>query len=95
DELCGYVLWKSSRDFTRPLGPPSGLKGLFHTLNATVIPTKVTILIKLQGSISNRSSRMLYRMKKSHVMVNFARGSRLGAWRRAYRLFIIPSKSRE
>nr|GEU88214.1 hypothetical protein [Tanacetum cinerariifolium] len=41
NELCGYVLWKPSRDFTRPLRPPSGLKGLLHTLNATVIPTKV------------------------------------------------------
>ncbi|GJY96434.1 hypothetical protein Tco_0513344 [Tanacetum coccineum] len=41
DELCGYVLWKPSRDFTRPLGPPSDLKGLLHTLNATVIPTKL------------------------------------------------------
>ncbi|GJS93205.1 hypothetical protein Tco_0800173, partial [Tanacetum coccineum] len=37
----GYVLWKLSRDFTRLLGPPSGLKGLLHTLNTTVIPTKV------------------------------------------------------
>ncbi|GJS52557.1 reverse transcriptase domain-containing protein [Tanacetum coccineum] len=36
-----YVLWKPSRDFTRPLGPPSGLKGLLHMLNATVIPMKV------------------------------------------------------
>ncbi|GKD90236.1 hypothetical protein Tco_1365743, partial [Tanacetum coccineum] len=35
-----YVPWKPSRDFTRPLGPPSGLKGLLHTLNATVIPMK-------------------------------------------------------
>ncbi|GJR59952.1 hypothetical protein Tco_1502114 [Tanacetum coccineum] len=41
NELCGYVRWKPSRDFTRLLGPPSGLKGLFHTLNATVIPTKL------------------------------------------------------
>ncbi|GKB76637.1 hypothetical protein Tco_0943532 [Tanacetum coccineum] len=41
DELCGYVLWKPSRDFTRPLGPPTGLKGLLHMLNATVIPTKL------------------------------------------------------
>ncbi|GKA75114.1 retrovirus-related pol polyprotein from transposon TNT 1-94 [Tanacetum coccineum] len=32
---------KPSRDFTRPLGSPSGLKGLLHTLNATVIPTKL------------------------------------------------------
>ncbi|GKB26802.1 glutathione S-transferase T3-like protein [Tanacetum coccineum] len=38
--VARYVLWKPSRDFTRPLGPPSGLKGLLHTLNKTVIPTK-------------------------------------------------------
>ncbi|GKA41845.1 RNA-directed DNA polymerase, eukaryota [Tanacetum coccineum] len=38
----GCVLWKPSRDFTRPHGPPSGLKGLLHTLNATVIPTKAS-----------------------------------------------------
>ncbi|GJS76828.1 hypothetical protein Tco_0726709 [Tanacetum coccineum] len=36
-----YVLWKPSRDFTRPLEPPSGLKGLLHMLNVTVIPTKL------------------------------------------------------
>ncbi|GJR28503.1 hypothetical protein Tco_1104735 [Tanacetum coccineum] len=42
NELCGYVLWKPSRYFTRPLGLPSGLKGLLHMLNATVIPTKVS-----------------------------------------------------
>ncbi|GJU32439.1 hypothetical protein Tco_1176028 [Tanacetum coccineum] len=47
NELCGYVLWKPSRDFTRPLGPPSGLKGLLHTLNATVIPTKVIRVSKM------------------------------------------------
>ncbi|GKB70437.1 hypothetical protein Tco_0931849 [Tanacetum coccineum] len=35
-----YVPWKPSRDFTRPLGTPCGLKGLLHMLNATVIPTK-------------------------------------------------------
>ncbi|GJS94875.1 hypothetical protein Tco_0801843 [Tanacetum coccineum] len=39
--ITAYVLWKPSRDFARPPGPPSGLKGLFHTLNATVIPIKV------------------------------------------------------
>ncbi|GJU97640.1 hypothetical protein Tco_1326911 [Tanacetum coccineum] len=100
-----YVLWKPSPDFTHPLGPPSGLKGLFHTLNATVIPTKVTIqvmhmcgarmLIKLRGSIPNQTSWMLYRlMKKLLVMVDVARGSRLGALLRACCLFIIPSKSR-
>nr|GEX26948.1 hypothetical protein [Tanacetum cinerariifolium] len=32
---------KPSRDFTRLLGPPSGLKGLLHMLNAIVISTKV------------------------------------------------------
>ncbi|GJZ39770.1 reverse transcriptase domain-containing protein [Tanacetum coccineum] len=31
---------KPSRDFTRPLGPPSGLKGLWRMLNATVILMK-------------------------------------------------------
>ncbi|GJT21600.1 hypothetical protein Tco_0891537 [Tanacetum coccineum] len=36
------VLWKHSRDSTRLLGPPIGLKGLLHMLNATVIPTKVS-----------------------------------------------------
>nr|GEV53529.1 hypothetical protein [Tanacetum cinerariifolium] len=35
-----YVLWKPSRDFTRPFRPPSGLKGLLHMLNAIVTPTK-------------------------------------------------------
>ncbi|GKE00487.1 hypothetical protein Tco_1388470 [Tanacetum coccineum] len=32
---------KPSQDFTRSLGSPSGLKGLLHTLNATVIPMKL------------------------------------------------------
>ncbi|GKC91719.1 hypothetical protein Tco_1152368 [Tanacetum coccineum] len=40
NKLCGCVPWKSSRDFTRPLGAPSGLKGLLHMLNTTVIPMK-------------------------------------------------------
>ncbi|GKA66613.1 phospholipase-like protein [Tanacetum coccineum] len=40
--IVWYVLWKPSRDFTRPLGPPSSLKGLLHMLNATVIPTKAS-----------------------------------------------------
>jgi hypothetical protein len=31
---------KPSRDFTRPLGSPRGLKGLLHLLNAIVHPTK-------------------------------------------------------
>ncbi|GJW12183.1 hypothetical protein Tco_1578010 [Tanacetum coccineum] len=42
DRLDLYVLWKPSRDFTHPLRPPSGLKGLLQMLNATVIPTKVS-----------------------------------------------------
>ncbi|GKC64562.1 hypothetical protein Tco_1097160, partial [Tanacetum coccineum] len=50
NELCGHVLWKPSRDFTRPLEPPSGLKGLFHTLNATVIPTKLYSRPPLTGN---------------------------------------------
>ncbi|GJQ98278.1 hypothetical protein Tco_0009417 [Tanacetum coccineum] len=58
----GMEFEKPSRDFTHPLGPPSGLKGLLHMLNATVIPTKpymlctgggAWILNKLRGSIAN------------------------------------------
>jgi hypothetical protein len=30
----------NSRDFTRPLGMPRGLKGLLYVLNAIVFPTK-------------------------------------------------------
>nr|GEX09350.1 hypothetical protein [Tanacetum cinerariifolium] len=37
--FAGVYEQKPSRDFTRPLGKPSGLKGLLHTLNAAVIPT--------------------------------------------------------
>ncbi|GJT18118.1 hypothetical protein Tco_0876824 [Tanacetum coccineum] len=49
NELCGNVLWKPSRDFTCPLGPPSGLKGLLHMLNATVIPMKgILSLLKME-----------------------------------------------
>ncbi|GJR63910.1 phospholipase-like protein [Tanacetum coccineum] len=40
DVITACVPWKPSRDFTRPLRAPSGLKGLLHMLNATVIPTK-------------------------------------------------------
>ncbi|GJT41846.1 hypothetical protein Tco_0941711 [Tanacetum coccineum] len=50
NELCGNVLWKPSRDFTRPLGPPSGLKGLLHMLNATVIPLKGLLRILLKNT---------------------------------------------
>ncbi|GJU55596.1 hypothetical protein Tco_1229310 [Tanacetum coccineum] len=55
NELCEYVLWKPSRDFARPLGPPSGLKGLLHTLNATVIPTKVMHMMRCEDT--NQASR--------------------------------------
>ncbi|GJW83667.1 hypothetical protein Tco_0156812 [Tanacetum coccineum] len=41
------------------------------------------MLNKLQESIPNRSSRMLYRMIKLPEMVDVARRSRLGAWLRA------------
>jgi hypothetical protein len=34
----GIIHGKPSRDFTRPLGNPKGLKGLLHTLNAIVFP---------------------------------------------------------
>jgi len=38
--FVGIISGKPSRDFTRPLGSPRGLKGLLHTLNAIVHPTK-------------------------------------------------------
>jgi hypothetical protein len=38
--FVGTILGKPSRDFTRPLGSPRGLKGLFHMLNAIVSLTK-------------------------------------------------------
>jgi hypothetical protein len=37
DEFCGYIYYKPSRDLTRPLGLPRGLKDLLHMSNATVI----------------------------------------------------------
>nr|GFA00379.1 hypothetical protein [Tanacetum cinerariifolium]GFA00387.1 hypothetical protein [Tanacetum cinerariifolium] len=39
-EVTRCVPCKPSRDITRPLGIPSGLKGLLHMLNATVIAMK-------------------------------------------------------
>jgi hypothetical protein len=37
--FVGIIPVKPSRDFTRPLGMPRGLKGLLHVLNAIVSPT--------------------------------------------------------
>jgi hypothetical protein len=34
----GIIHDKTSRDFTRPLESPKGLKGLLNTLNAIVFP---------------------------------------------------------
>ncbi|GJY11671.1 retrovirus-related pol polyprotein from transposon TNT 1-94 [Tanacetum coccineum] len=52
------------------------------------------ILNKLQGSITKRTSWMLYRwLVKLLVMLDIARGSRLGAWLRACCLFIITNKA--
>ena len=39
--FVGIVTSKPSRDLTRPLGMPGGLKGLLYMPNAIVIPTKV------------------------------------------------------
>ncbi|GJX77689.1 hypothetical protein Tco_0324500 [Tanacetum coccineum] len=53
------------------------------------------ILNKLRGSIANRTSWMLYMwLVKSPVVLDIARGRRLGAWLRACCLFIITNKSR-
>jgi hypothetical protein len=41
----GVILRKPSRDFTRPLGMPRGLKGLLHMLNAIVSPMKADLCL--------------------------------------------------
>jgi hypothetical protein len=38
---------KLSRDFTRPLGSPRGLKCLLHMLNAIISPTKEDLCFML------------------------------------------------
>nr|GEU48903.1 copia protein [Tanacetum cinerariifolium] len=44
-ELCGCVRWKPSRDYNSSTRETEGFKGLFHTLNATVVPTKSYVSI--------------------------------------------------
>ncbi|KAI3695840.1 hypothetical protein L1987_78842 [Smallanthus sonchifolius] len=58
---------KPSRDSTRPLGLPMGLKGLLHTLNAIVIPTKVLIDPPVLNLHSGGDIRLLI---NSHVPSN-------------------------
>jgi hypothetical protein len=45
--FVGIILDKPSRDFTRPLGSPRGLKGLLHMLNAIVSSAKEVLYFKL------------------------------------------------
>jgi hypothetical protein len=45
--FVGIISGKPSRDFTRPLGSPRGLKGLLHMLNAIVSPTKEDLCFML------------------------------------------------
>jgi hypothetical protein len=50
--FVGIILGKSSRDFTRPPGSLRGLKGLLHTLNAIVHPTKEGFILLFLSFIS-------------------------------------------
>jgi hypothetical protein len=50
--FVGINSGKPSRDFTRPLGSPRGLKGLLHTLNAIVHPTKERFILLFFSFIS-------------------------------------------
>jgi len=50
--FVGINSGKPSRDFTRPLGSPRGLKGLLHTLNAIVHPTKEGFIFLFLSFIS-------------------------------------------
>jgi hypothetical protein len=45
--VCGCHFSKPSRDFTRPLRMPRGLKGLLYMLNATVSPTTEDLCLLL------------------------------------------------
>jgi hypothetical protein len=45
--FMGIISGKPSRDFKRPLGSPSGLKGLLHMLNTIVSPTKEDLCFML------------------------------------------------
>jgi hypothetical protein len=45
--FVGIISVKLSRDFTRPLGSPKGLKGLLHMLNAIVSPTTANLCFLL------------------------------------------------
>ncbi|GKA07476.1 hypothetical protein Tco_0686700 [Tanacetum coccineum] len=60
-QQLGVTPWKTpSRDFTRPLGPPIGLKGLLHMLNATVIPTKGKMSFAHDGDFLDFSTGLLH-----------------------------------
>jgi hypothetical protein len=45
--FVGIISGKLSRDFTRPLGSPRGLKGLLHMLNAIVSSTTANLCFML------------------------------------------------
>jgi hypothetical protein len=47
--FVGIIANKLSRDFTRPLGMPRGLKGLLHMLNAIVSPTTTDLCFLFLG----------------------------------------------
>jgi hypothetical protein len=50
--FVGIIPGEPSRDFTRPLGSHRGLKGLLHTLNAIVHPTKEGFILLFFSFIS-------------------------------------------
>jgi hypothetical protein len=45
--VCGIISSKPSRDFTRPVGSPRGLKGLLYMLNAIVSLTTTDLCLML------------------------------------------------
>ncbi|GKB15226.1 hypothetical protein Tco_0849149, partial [Tanacetum coccineum] len=97
NELYGYVLWKPSRDFTRALGPPSGLKGMLHTLNATVVDAHGVVLA-LFFATGRHFKLGLFRCHAKDddgifVIMDVSRRSRLEAWLRACCLLEGKKKS--
>ena len=61
--FVGIIPVKPSRDFTRPLGMPRGLKGLLHMLNAIVSPTKEDLYFLLSFYFSFCFAKGLAKVK--------------------------------
>jgi hypothetical protein len=58
--FMGIIPVKPSRDFTRPLEMPRGLKGLLHMLNAIVYPTTKDLCLLLSCCFAKRLAKVKF-----------------------------------